>query len=56
MIVMTESEIETALENLESLLETLAMLSLEGDIMQNCDCPLALSNIRMFSAHQTEFA
>ena len=56
MIVMTESEMESALEDLESLLETLAMLSLEGDIMQNCDCPLDLSNIRMFSAHQTEFA
>ena len=56
MIVMTESEIASALEDLESLLETLAMLSLEGDIMQNCDCPLGLSNIRMFSAHQTEFA
>ena len=56
MIVMTESEQQTALEDLESLLETLAMLSLEGDIKQDCDCPLDLSNIRLFSTHETESA
>ena len=56
MIVMTESEQQTALVDLESLLETLAMLSLAGDIKQDCDCPLDLSNIRLFSTHETESA
>ncbi|MEE2759159.1 MAG: 3'-5' exonuclease [Candidatus Thermoplasmatota archaeon] len=56
MIVMTEVEMQTALEDLESLLETLGKLALEGDIEHDCDCPLNLSNIRLSPPAETESA
>ena len=45
MIVMTEEEMKEALTDLENLLQKLAELSMQGDILQDCDCPLNLNNI-----------
>ncbi len=56
MIVMTEEEMNTALADLESLLKTLGKLALEDVSVHDCDCPLDLSNVRLFSTPSVESA
>ena len=46
----------TALADLESLLKTLGKLALEDDSEHDCDCPLDLSNVRLFSTPSVESA
>jgi len=46
---MTEAEIESSINDLESLLSTLGKLTLEEDLEGECDCPMSLTNIRFFS-------
>ena len=54
MIVMTESEMQSSISELESLLSTLGNLALEEDLEHECDCPMSLGKIRLFEPSEIE--
>ena len=54
MIVMTEDEMNDAIDELTTLLQQIAELALQDEFEQDCNCPLNLSNMRMFSESANE--
>jgi len=54
MIVMTEDEMDAAIEELATLLQQIAELALQDELEQDCNCSLNLSNIRLFSESTNE--
>ena len=56
MIVMTEEEMQTSISELNSLLKSLGEIALEDNLEDECDCPMSLNKIRLFSVDETESA
>ena len=54
MIVMTDDEMFLAIEELTALLQQIAEFALQDELEQECNCPLNLSNIRLFSESTNE--
>jgi len=54
MILMTKDEMHEALDALLALLQEFAELALMGEVENDCNCPLNLSNIRLFSNSANE--
>jgi hypothetical protein len=54
MIMMTEDEMDDAIEELTILLQQIAELALQDEVEQDCNCPLNISNMRMFSNSTNE--
>ena len=49
MILMTEVEMNSAIEDLMKLLQEIAEVALQDQVDQDCECSLNLSNLRLFS-------
>jgi len=49
MILMTEDEMNSAIEDLMKLLQEIAEVALQDQVDQDCECSLNLSNLRLFS-------
>lgn len=54
MIMMTDDEINDAIEELSTLLQQIAEFALQDELEQDCNCVLNLSNIRLFSESTNE--
>ena len=54
MIVMTNDEMHEALDALLILLQKFAELALSEEVDNDCECPLNLNNIRLFSKTTNE--
>ena len=52
--MMTKDEMNSAIDALLELLENIAELALQEADEQVCDCPLNLSNLRLFSNSTNE--
>jgi ATP-dependent exoDNAse (exonuclease V) beta subunit len=49
MILMTEDEMDSALNDLDNLFQEIAELALQDGVEQECECALNLGNLRLFS-------
>ena len=54
MIVMTNDEMHEAIDELLNLLQVFAELTLQEEVDEDCQCPLNIRNIRLFSNSTNE--
>ena len=53
-VMMTEDEMNDAIDELTALLQQIAELALQDEFEQDCNCSLNLSNLRLFSESTNE--